>query len=61
MSKYRIKKCIQLNSDGCYFWLDSLSPRITEIRIEMGLVPYLANNCYHISVGNIKHLIKDKV
>ena len=41
-------------SDNTYLFLDAWSDDISEIRIKLGLPQYRFNNCYHITIGNVK-------
>ena len=44
-----------IKNDGLYFWLSAWSPRITEIRQELGLPAQRDRfKVYHITVGNTK-------
>lgn len=45
-----------IKTDGLYFWLSAWSPRITEIRKELGLPAQRDHfKGYHITVGNTKN------
>jgi len=44
-----------VETDGLYFWLSAWSPRIAEIRSELGLEEQRDHfKSYHITVGNVK-------
>ena len=51
-----------IQNDNTYFWLDSVSEEVGEIRRELGLSEYrddtffggLKRNSYHITIGNVK-------
>jgi len=45
-----------VDTDGVYFYLNVESDRIGDIREELGLPRYRADNKgYHVTIGNIKH------
>jgi hypothetical protein len=50
-----------IRTDGTYFFLNILSERIGEIRLELGLPKFRFSElgsdkgCYHTSIGNVKH------
>lgn len=44
-----------IHADGKYFWINAWSPRLCEIRTELGLPPYRSwRGSFHITVGNMK-------
>lgn len=53
------KNCIieynnEIQFDGIYFYLNCWSKEISEIRIKSGLQEYRFNDCFHITIGNVK-------
>jgi hypothetical protein len=54
----------RVQDDGRYFWLYAFSPRLHEIRVELGLEPLselsrppdLAD-CFHITIGNTRGIL----
>lgn len=50
-----IRYYLPIRSDSKYYWLDCQSEEILKIRRKLGLADYLKNECYHISVGNVKN------
>lgn len=38
-----------------YYYLECQSPEIEMLRLFYGLSPYRINNCYHITIGNVKN------
>jgi hypothetical protein len=50
----------QIFNDETYYWLEVVSPRLREIRKELGLTAYPPwRNGYHLTLGNIKHQRKE--
>jgi len=50
----------QVFHDETYYWLEVVSPRLREIRKELGLTTYPPwRNGYHLTLGNVKHQRKD--
>jgi hypothetical protein len=46
--------------DETYYWLEVVSPRLMEIRKELGLSAYPPwRNGYHLTIGNVKHQRKE--
>lgn len=48
----------RIRNDGIYYWLDAKCDRGMEIRRELGLQAYPPwRNSFHITIGNVKHLL----
>lgn len=54
-------------NDECYYWINAYSSVLEYIRVELGLYPTSeftkspdGKHKFHITIGNIKHLLKSK-
>lgn len=52
--KVDIQYYLPIRRDATYFWLDCMSDDIRNIRRKLGLQDYLKNDCFHITLGNLK-------
>lgn len=58
--KVIVKYDLPVYFDGPYYWLDAYCPEIENIRIELGLQPFLGDfKCQHITVGNTKQIFNE--